>query len=250
MVKTLELNNNTIVMWGDTHGNWDYLEREIRNKQITNVNFIQVGDFGVGLQPYDREERQLTSLNEKLEKANCKVYAIRGNHDNPYYFKGTKNIYNNIVFVEDYTVLEQNGTNILCIGGAISIDRLQRRAENRQLINEDYLVWYHGEKFVYDEEKLNEIIDNNYIDIVVTHTAPMTFYPEQFNHLVMTKAAKDLTLLEDLKQEREQMQKIFEAFLLKPRYWFYGHFHENVTREMGDTIAVLVGVNELKDLRI
>lgn len=250
-MKTKNINNNPIVMWGDVHGNWDYLEREIKRKKITDINFIQVGDFGVGMQPYEREIRQLEFFDEVLRKANCKVYAIRGNHDNPFYFDNKENgKYKNIIFVEDYTVLIQDGINILCIGGAISVDRVQRKIKNIALINEDFLTWFENENFVFDGEKLDEIINNVYIDVVVTHTAPATFYPAGFNRFVMEKAAQDLTLLEELKNERDQMQEVYDKFQLKPRYWFYGHFHDNVTQDMGETIATLIGINELKEIRI
>jgi hypothetical protein len=51
---------------------------------------------------------------------------IRGNHDDPYYFNNKVFSYSNVELLEDYTILTVGNDNILCVGGAISIDRLYR----------------------------------------------------------------------------------------------------------------------------
>ena len=60
------------------------------------------------------------------EERNVECYMIRGNHDNPAYFEGTTFSYKRFIAVPDYTILQACNHSILCVGGAISIDRIYR----------------------------------------------------------------------------------------------------------------------------
>jgi len=51
-------------VWGDTHGNWNFIKSCIDDKQMSDCNIIQVGDFGMG---YKKDQNEiLQELNEVL----------------------------------------------------------------------------------------------------------------------------------------------------------------------------------------
>ncbi len=71
-----------------------------------------------------------------MNQANNWIVFVRGNHDNPAYFEGTTFSYKRFIAVPDYTILQACNHSILCVGGAISIDRIYHINEwnKRQVI--------------------------------------------------------------------------------------------------------------------
>ena len=69
----------------------------------------------------------------RLCKANNWVVFVRGNHDDPSYFNEEKVNYERFRCVPDYSVINVCGRNVLCVGGAVSIDRKYRRTANLKL---------------------------------------------------------------------------------------------------------------------
>jgi hypothetical protein len=246
LMNVLNINDNPLAFLGDIHGKWEVVKHYFELYSISNINLVQVGDFGVGYKKKDEESQLLNELSLFLKEKNSFLYVIRGNHDNPSYFqKELIDTYTNIILLEDYTVLKNGNHSVLCVGGAVSIDR--RLSKERSLIIGRNL-WWEGENFNYDEEKLNIILDNHSIDIVVTHYSPKLFYPQGFNHLVMSYAQNDDLLIQDLSNERNLLQNLYDKLFEKtsPKYWFYGHFH-NSNREIIDEKinAILLNIDEL-----
>jgi UDP-2,3-diacylglucosamine pyrophosphatase LpxH len=88
--------------------------------------------FSIGFTTPENDMRILEDLNEQLKKKNITMYAIRGNHDNPAFFKGD-HILSNLKLLPDYTVLDLEGKKILLVGGAVSVDRVPRLTEMNDL---------------------------------------------------------------------------------------------------------------------
>lgn len=222
-----------MILLGDIHGDFQYIVNFCQKNELKEpLTLIQVGDFGAGFSSDFIIDMEY--LNDILSEYNVTLYTIRGNHDDPHYFNGEYE-WSNIKLLKDYTVLVLEGKRILFVGGAISIDRLQR-TENRS--------WWRDEEFVFDAERLTEYEG---IDIVVTHNAPWFAYPSNFNSLVMSFAAYDLTLLDDLTRERGSLTEMFNILKEKNniKHWFYGHFHTNKT-EIHDNINFnVLGINSL-----
>lgn len=239
----LKINDNPLSFLGDIHGNWNVITDHFESFKITNSNLIQVGDFGVGYQKKDKEAELLSELSKFLIERNSFLYVIRGNHDDPAYFdNGTT--YENIIFLKDYTILQNANHNVLCIGGAVSIDRKLSRAKS-DIIGRS--LWWEGEKFNYDEVIIENQLNDLSIDIVVTHTAPKVFYPQNFNRLVMDYAANDSMLIHDLVLERSMVQNLYESLYDKdmPKYWFYGHFHMSNREIVEEKVnAILLNISE------
>lgn len=221
---------------GDIHGDFNeiaYFAQKNTEKEPTTL--IQVGDFGAG---FHRDFLlDMEHLNNTLAEFNITLYAIRGNHDDPKFFDGTHN-WTNIKLLPDYTVMVIEGKRILFIGGATSIDRLQRTPDK---------TWWDGEVFNLDVDKLSEYEN---IDVVVTHTAPRFAFPIGFNSLVMSFAAYDSKLINDLTNERNALAVAYDTLKQKNKIkkWFYGHFHSTETTYYEDTNFHLLGINQFDQL--
>ena len=68
----------------------------------------------------------LDEMPSRMNQANNWIVFVRGNHDNPAYFDGATFNYKRFIAVPDYTILQACSHTILCVGGAISIDRIYR----------------------------------------------------------------------------------------------------------------------------
>ena len=238
-----------MIFIGDTHGNHRYYKQVIKDKDIRNTTLIHVGDFGVGFIDMGAEERNLEELNNWLLDRGLTLHVIRGNHDNPNYFKG-KHIYTNLKLHTDYTVINVEGKNILLVGGATSIDRVPRRRYNLQeaRVGRDIRYHWEDEKFVLDREKLEGMRD---INIVVTHTAPHYAKPfdvkGQWPYIVAQFMGEDERLGDDLVAERTMLDEMYDI-LDKNNHiddWFYGHFHRNDTTLHKSTLFHLLDINEM-----
>ena len=115
---------------GDIHGNFDKLLRNIIHYDLHDEILIQIGDFGIGFDPIMVELIKLVNIDLELEKRNCKLYIIRGNHDNPSFWEKNRiTDLKYITFIEDYSILDIEGKNVLFIGGGICIDRKKRKRD-------------------------------------------------------------------------------------------------------------------------
>ena len=241
-----------ILMLGDIHGNFNYVKNFLKGKKITDCTIIQVGDFGVGFTSEVNENNILENLNKFLSENNIIMYAIRGNHDDPKFFDGTRK-YTNLELIPDYTVLEIEGKKLLCIGGAISIDRKPRIAEDMShaRYGSSRRSYWHDEKVVFNEDFLANVRD---IDVLVTHTAPDFCVPNNkfgYGSLVDHFSYDDPTLKDELKEERDTMTKMWDILNENNNIekHFYGHFHRTNVEKIVNCEHRLLHINELYELR-
>lgn len=234
-----------IIILGDIHGNFHILKKEIERLQLNNTYLIQVGDFGIGFNKLEHDIKALNELNVFLKEKDIEMLAIRGNHDDPKFFNGDY-LLSNLKLLEDYTVLDLNGENFLFVGGAISIDRVPRLAEMKKKYSKP--SWWFDEIFKLDITKIENLRN---ISNIVTHTSPDWCHPENtngFGYLVNQFASYDMTLLESLKQERNDMSELFNTIKLNNniKCHYYGHFHDSKMIEYQGTKHYLLGINEFK----
>lgn len=237
-----------IIFLGDIHGNFNYIASEIKRKMISDCTIIQVGDFGIGFTTPENDKKILETFDLFLAQYNITMYVIRGNHDNPKFFKG-EHILNNLKLIPDYTVLEIDNHRILCVGGAVSVDRVPRLSEMQKSAgygSKKEQFWF-DENFVFLEDKIKDLRD---IDIVVTHTAPEWCAPDNsrgFGSFVEEFAYYDDKLIDDLKFERAEMTKMFNLLSEnnKISHHFYGHFHRHDVTIKDETTHTMVDINEL-----
>jgi predicted phosphodiesterase len=242
-----------ILYLGDLHGNFSLIHQYVKNYDIKDAHIIQVGDFGVGFALLDKERRALGMFHDLFVKNNVIVWAIRGNHDFKPYFDNDPFGFSNIRLVPDYTVLELEGKNILCVGGAVSVDRewrytgAQRRGEFNVVPGQS---WWKDEVFVLEKEK---VVDLKGINIVVTHTCPSYCPPDNtfgFGSFVegIIRDTGDVGLKTDLNVERQAMNDLFHYLKINGNNidnHYYGHFHKSEVQNYDGIVHRMLGVGEL-----
>ncbi len=234
-----------LVVCGDIHGDFeDMTYRSYCLYGMTDTLIIVAGDCGFGFYRPAYYEALYIQLVRRLEKANNWVVFVRGNHDDPSYFDGEKVNCNRLKAVPDYSVLNACGHTILCVGGAISVDRSLRWYQNR-------IVYWPDEGPVYDQERLEAISEVYDIDTVITHTAP-SFCEKISRAEIQNWLIKDIELLDDLKYERKAMDRL-HAYLIEHGHplqqWFYGHFHESWYSEIEGVRYHMLDVMEMKEIQ-
>ena len=228
---------NKVIMLGDVHGEFGKIRWHLKN--ISDAYIIQLGDFGVGFHKENYYKTELTHLNERLENANCHLYAIRGNHDDPAWFKETNNPFglNNITLLQDYSELNLLGKSILLVGGAISVDR-HFRVSNKS--------WWADEEFVLKLDNEFPYKDRQY-DIVVTHTRPGVCGAFKGFDNIEYWCDQDPDLKNDLIEESKSLDYLYEH--TKPKCWYYGHFHESNLITHEDTVFRCLNIDECHEFR-
>jgi predicted phosphodiesterase len=239
---------------GDVHGNINVINQFIKLYNIENAHIIQVGDFGVGFKSIEKEKRLLEMYHTLLVKKNITVWAIRGNHDYKPHFDNDPFGLSNIKLLPDYSVLELCGKKILCVGGAVSVDRkwrmtkLQKQGDHISEIGTK--SWWPDEVFSLDVDKASSIKD---IDIILTHTCPAYCPPDNtfsFGPFVegIIKETGDTDLKTDLNVERQQMNELFHLLKLNGNNiekHYYGHFHASNLTTIDGCEHRMLGVGEL-----
>lgn len=230
-----------IVFVGDIHGNFRVIENLI-GQLGQGDNIIQVGDFGLGFKPLYKDCESLSKLGKLLSEKGVDLYIIRGNHDDPEFWeidteKNCKGSYagkQKIHLVPDYTTLNIENKTILFIGGAVSVDRKDRKEGVNYWVNEVV-------------RQNSEFEPNPNVDIVVTHTAPYGVPPLSNSGKVLNYYKQfDDNLIDDIAIEREYMNYLFNLLYDSCclEHWIYGHFHFSETHLKKGVKFRLLDINE------
>lgn len=237
-----------MIFLGDIHGDFSFLMKLIENdtEKYSNCNIIQVGDFGIGFDTLDNDEKKLQNLNDFLSKHGVVLYTIFGNHDNKKFFRGNY-ILSNLKLMRDYSVVTIDGYKVLFCGGAISVDRKLRIEKMK---SSPFELYWENEAFELKKELLLEIEN---IDIIVNHSSPSFAFPYMYNKNTTVEhySENDLFLKNDLINERNLIAEFWNLLCenSKPQYYFYGHFHTSHTDYYDDCKFVLLDINETYYLR-
>jgi len=242
-----------ILVFGDNHDHWEVFPNFIRDYELDTCAVILVGDFGIGFDPMVNEIKKLSWLTKRLYHTNSDLFVVRGNHDNPEYFTGRFDT-DNVKLIPDYTVLNLNDINILCVGGAYSVDRTDRRSfyhfKPNSTKSDTISVndWWSNEVLVYDHDKVMSMKD---IKMVVTHTAPQVAQPytkTNLNHW----AVQDRNILQDCRIERAQLFQVYDNLFHNGNMidtWYYGHFHEHYKTPYLGTDFIGLGIDEVAEVK-
>ena len=240
-----------IIISGDIHGDFKTLVFKLCVQYgCTDTLLIVAGDCGFGFDKPGYYEQTYNKVAGRLRKSNNWVVFVRGNHDDPAYFEEERIHYTRWRTVPDYSVITTNGHQILCIGGAISIDRSERLKQNVRYHVKDVSYYWPNEVPIFNEEAIESIPADVRIDTVITHSAPS--FCELNSHIGLESWAEwDNTLLEDVRNEREAMDQIFKC-LKKHGHpinkWLYGHFHQSWNGFIDDTQFSMLDIMEFKEL--
>lgn len=233
-----------VIVIGDVHG---AIEMAVNNMQrywgVENAVIIFAGDVGLGFGSDVNMKHRLELINKGLKKLNNVIVFMRGNHDNPDIFnKRWKEFsYSNVKTIKDYTTIQVGDKNILCVGGAISVDRKVRE------LNVSY---WKDEKFVFDHKKANKLKD---ITHVITHNTPSFAHPTFMGQIVYSYSKYDNSLLKDINIERNLHTALYEYLTLHKKFtikeWHYGHFHHEHVEYIHDTKFVLHGIGSIGEIK-
>lgn len=238
-----------VVVSGDIHGDFHTLVYKMCIQyQMTDTLLIVAGDCGFGFDMPGYYEQVYSKDAGRLRKANNWIAFVRGNHDNPAYFNEQRIANKRWKTIPDYSVITACGHNILCVGGGISIDRDRRKKEQarRALTSTGY--YWEDEAPVFSKEDIDEIPEQ--IDTVVTHSAP-SFCEKHNKNFLKDWAEWDETLLDDVKSERETLDKLHDYLQEKGhplREWYYGHFHESWTGYLNDIKFRMLDIMEFAQI--
>lgn len=243
-----------VYVCGDIHGDFKRLIGQIQKLNLEKSVLIVAGDCGIGFEECRYYRLLYEGLHEFLKERQILILLVRGNHDDPDYFDDKKIDYDFMKAIPDYSVIQTNDRNILCVGGAISVDResrkewlLTQRIKGRE---DARRIYWRTETPLFDSQALAFIVKRGIkIDTVITHSAPAICTPP------LKKNFYDFVLLDDLLEkdvfdERQTLDRLRQALIEDHhplRYWYYGHFHASHTEFIDDTTFILLDIQEIRE---
>lgn len=239
---------------GDIHGKFRTLVYNIKRLRIKDTVIIIAGDCGIGFEKTGHYEHLYRKINKTLDSNNCIILLVRGNHDDPRYFEEELIDFPRLKTLPDYSIVLAASRTVLCVGGAISLDRYERLSEiemRRITRKSEISIYWENEYPVYKEAEIQLISDMGIsVDTVITHTAPSFCYPQTKRGLER-RMIKDEKLEEDLLQERQTITLLCNKLIEnkhKIKDWMYGHFHMSHTEFIDGVRFSLLDIEELKEL--
>lgn len=252
-MKIYTIDTDNIFFTGDLHGEFQIINVTINRYNLENCAIVVCGDIGIGFEKEDYYTQTFNKISKTLKKKNIHIYMFRGNHDCKDFFDGEH--FNDVEYIHiipDYSVLQTPTRNILCVGGATSIDRTYRK-QNMEVLAVKYMRWHNcgwdeayknskklyweNEAIVFDEAELAAIDASGVkIDTICTHTAP-TFCEPLTKGGIQGWLEVDKSLEEDLDNERKACDEILTWLVTNEhpiKNWYYGHFHFHYSAVIDD----------------
>lgn len=231
-----------MVVVGDLHGALKEMAHKLDKYKFWGQDIVQVGDFGLGFLKREQDIANLTVINSILQLHNTKLYIVRGNHDDPYFWSEFDGRFSNIDLVKDWSTRTIEANKVLFVGGGISIDRRQR-TEGVSYWKDEEVRWPTNEEWKNIEAFGPEII--------VSHIAPTIAFPREVNDLVREYAEiekyhdSSSDLLLELSMERMKVDGILP--LPSVTHWYYGHYHRNNVESVSGVEFRCLGISSWWD---
>lgn len=204
----ITLRKDTFVC-GDIHSDVrDLIERLEGNYFPTKSDIVLLGDAGFW---HERDlPFQFFPLIDALEKADCRVLVLRGNHDNPDFFKYGMQT-RHFVLLQDLTEVRYGTKLGLVYPGATSIDRYWKSLEMLP-----------GNTYWPDEvvPEPSEVPRHHY-DFVLAHTGIRP--PAASMSLLSYFSVDDKNIGAAIFKEGLNVEKVMKK--TSPEVWVYGHYH-------------------------
>ena len=203
-----------IMIVGDVHNNFGMLNNLINHKKPDLV--LACGDFGYW-EPFVNKWAQSFSI---IKPQGSKILWCDGNHEHFWDLAQRKSdeIVSNVIYMprgSTYTL--PDGRTILFMGGALSTDKEFRTIGQ---------TWFPEETIT--QKDLHNLPDIK-IDIIISHTCPKELLPEMLK----------INSFKTNDPSNEALSQLWEIY--KPKWWFYGHWHEYVEIFMEPTNFICLG---------
>lgn len=200
-----------------------------QSAQYKNCALISAGSIGLGMKSFEHFEERFTKLNELFQKNNVHLFFIRGNNDDPSYFTDGKINYSNIKALEDYSVLEFNNFNCLCVGGGVSIDRQWKISQGKRLGKQ---LYWENEPTEYKKEELSNYLKDNDVSIVVTHDPPSFVGIPTSKYANTRWAETDVNVVNDVISQRLVIDSIYMDFIRANKTPFIWYYNQNGSQQL------------------
>ena len=213
---------NMIFVTGDTHGDVDYKKLlSLKEKNLSYDDYLIIcGDAAICWSQFE-----LPYFKALYNDIGCTIIYIDGNHENfemlsrmPLVeYKGAlmHQIDKHIFHVLRGEIMTLEGKTFLCIGGAISIDKMYRTP---------CITWWPEEEITFHDidNALNNLEKvNNKVDYVITHCCDTKTVIKAFSF------RRDICT--------DQLNFIDKVVTYK--HWYFGHYHFD--REISNTKTCL-----------
>ena len=210
-----------IFITGDTHGIFDRLINFCSRYQTTREDtMIILGDAGFNFYGGERD----WMAKQTVSKLPITVFSIHGNHEMrpatlpAYHTAGwrggqvyVEDAFPNLLFGIDGEIYDLDGTKTIVIGGAYSVDKFYRLANN--------WGWWPDEQ---PSDEIKQKVENTLaarnweIDAVLSHTLPLKYLPVETFVPWVGQSAVD-------KSTETWLDSIEDRLTYK--HWYAGHFH-------------------------
>lgn len=209
---------------GDIHQEYNDFLKIVDDAHIKGIDrVVQVGDWGFGF----GRSGDADVIDPMLDVCPIPVQMIRGNHDDPAEAKASTH------WIPDGFTETINGTKIMYIGGASSIDKAYR--------TEGVSWWPDEELSVKELMDLHNVYNEFKPDIMITHDCPEFVTDHicgQFNKIKFNEISRT--------------RQAFGAmhFVHQPKYWVNGHWHVDFAKTIQDTHFVTINVLNYIDIEL
>lgn len=234
-----------IMVAGDWHGNANWAHQVIGHAYISGVDVIvHCGDFGWWVDEFSTH-MYLRRVQDSLTGAGITLYWVDGNHEDHTKIEEwvdatngqpwSDRRYPNIVHLPRGHRWEWWGETWLAMGGAHSVDRLQR-TEGKS--------WWDGEHIT--ESQADYAIAGGHADVMVCHDCP---YGVQIPGILddteedARRSGWPLSELLASTEHRKRLQRIVNA--VKPKILLHGHYHRryDAIYSHGGGVTRIVGLD-------
>lgn len=214
--------NKDIIICGDIHGMWKYLNQLINKKKPSII--LQCGDWG----HFPGRKIKATTVNGMripgfdplgVKAGSTEIFFCPGNHEHwddlDLRVSTPCELMPNVFYMRrGSTITLPDGRVVLFVGGAESIDK-EARTPGVDWFPQEVLPV--STLYKIEERKIK------HVDIVISHTCPQEFNPIM-NEKSSLKYSGWTYKFRDTSQE--VLSEILHEF--KPSLWYFGHFHVNM----------------------
>lgn len=215
---------------GDTHANISWIRFALWKMHKEGISeVLQVGDFGIGENPHSVLFTQIAS--ELAEKYGITLRVVPGNHESwPLINRLTSGIRTewaelapNILIAPRGIRWEWDSVTFVALGGAPSVDRTWRLAEQEYITDFKKYIWFEDEMITWED--VEYVAAGGHADVMVGHDAPEGV-PTIENRIGSNPFGWDPSDLLYAADGRKRYTEAFKA--VAPDTVLAGHYHFKV----------------------